>query len=166
MVQTGVVAGTVGGVVPAPAPAAALPAALPVSDERSAMAEQVPSPQNPALSTPGSDAADLKGGQRLQVRVYDQNLRVCYANSVGTHATDEEVVLDLFVNVAMGGGPFSPTQGEPGAARMMMMHMENRVIMNFKTAKAVAIALSQLVRQHEQQHGEIDVDGPPQRTKG
>ena len=53
----------------------------------------------------------------------------------------------------MGPGP-GGQQNQPE----ILFQVNQRVIMNYYSAKRLAITLSQLIRRHEQQFGELELD--------
>ena len=116
---------------------------------------QQPTDQN----APGQDAAS--SNPRMQLRVDDSKMSTHYVNAFRTNPTAEEVVLDTGFNVveqqprAAGDG----NQSQDGQARFML---NERMIMNYKTAKRLALALGQVVRRYEQHYGEIQLGGENQ----
>lgn len=107
-----------------------------------------------AADIPIEDQAREQTGQRqVRLRINEQDLNTCYANAFRTNATAEEVMLDFGLNVAV---PVPPDQAEQQA--QINFNVMQRVILNYYSAKRLAIALSQAVRRHEQQFGEIELD--------
>ncbi|NJL30479.1 MAG: hypothetical protein HC898_01970 [Phycisphaerales bacterium] len=47
----------------------------------------------------------------------------------------------------------------------MMLQLQNRTIMNFATAKRLAITLGQVIRAHEERFGEIKLDANQRPAK-
>ena len=77
-----------------------------------------------------------------------------------TNGTAEEVMLDFgmnLVNPAPGG--------QEAQSAEIIFRISDRVIMNYYLAKRLAITLSQLIRRHEEQFGELELD-VAKRTKG
>lgn len=89
--------------------------------------------------------------RQLRQIVDDRNMKVAYANYFRLQGTGEEVLIDLGVN-SMSGGP-GPA-GQPD----MVFQVGDRVVLNYFAAKRLAVSLSQLVRQYEDQFGEIELD--------
>jgi len=73
-----------------------------------------------------------------------------YANMVRTNSTAEEVMLDFGLNQVVPG----PEQSQPE----MLFQVNSRVILNYFSTKRLALTLSQLIRRHEEQYGELELD--------
>ena len=84
--------------------------------------------------------------QQIQVRIDESKMHSAYANSVRPFATANEVILDMGVNIPMQAPNQPPT---------LVFSIGSRVIMNYATAKQLAGALVQVVRQYEERNGEI-----------
>ena len=81
-----------------------------------------------------------------KVNVNDAQMTTTYANAFRQHATQHEVIVDLGVNVA--------AKDQSGQVQMQL-NIDNRVVMNYATAKRLAGMLVQVVQAHEKQFGEI-----------
>ena len=93
----------------------------------------------------------VEGEQRqLRVQIDEAKLQTTYANAFRTNATAEEVILDFGLNV------MNPTQQENQPN--MIFQLSQRVILNYYSAKRLALALGQAIRRHEDQFGEIELD--------
>jgi len=107
---------------------------------------------------PQGQQSAATGGQRQQVRVHmdEREMSTSYANSFRTNATSDEVFIDFGLNMVV------PTQGDADQgnqpAGQLMLKFNDRVILNYKTAKRLAITLGQLVRTHEERFGEIQIE--------
>lgn len=93
--------------------------------------------------------AEQQTGQRVRVRVDERDINSGYANAFRTNATAEEVILDFGLNSL---NPSTQDQ-EPE----ITFGIKQRVIMNYYSAKRLAITLSQLIRNHEEQFGELEL---------
>ena len=109
------------------------------------------------MSNPESAPA-AQGAQQVRVRMDERNMSTSYANAFRLHRTNEELLLDVGLNIAL------PPQGQPEGAdkpqqptQDILFQINHRLVLNYPTAKRLALALSQVVRQHEQQHGEINI---------
>jgi hypothetical protein len=91
--------------------------------------------------------------QRVQVRLDESDLTTNYSNAFQTNMSPDELFLTFGLN------QMAPPQEDQ--APQVLLHMESRILMNWKTAKRLAIQVSQAVRNHEQQFGEIDLDTNP-----
>ena len=101
-------------------------------------------------------ARQQTGQQQVQLRIDESSLQTTYANAFRSNGTAEEVILDFGLNVV---GP--PTQqGQP----QILFKVNQRVIMNYYSVKRLAITLSQLIRRHEEQFGEMELDVSKRRT--
>ena len=90
-------------------------------------------------------------GQQVRLRIDERTMQTNYSNAFRTNGTAEEVMLDFGVNLM---SPTSEQQGQPE----IVFQVTQRVIMNYYSAKRLAITLSQLVRRHEEQFGTLELD--------
>ncbi|MBX9738234.1 MAG: DUF3467 domain-containing protein [Phycisphaerales bacterium] len=95
--------------------------------------------------------ADQPQQQQVQLQINDAQMTTTYANTIRTSTTMDEVVLDFGINMP------TPTQDNRPTLRF---DVNNRVVMNWKGAKRLAISLGQVIRQFEQANGEIPLDQP------
>lgn len=105
---------------------------------------------------PIEEQAQQQTGQRqITVHVDEREMDTSYANGFRTNGTAEEVMIDFGLNVARPGGP-----GEGGneANANVQFKVNDRVILNYYTAKRLAITLGQIVRKHEEQFGELQMN--------
>jgi hypothetical protein len=106
----------------------------------------------PAGDLPVEQQAREQTGQRqITLRVDERNMKTAYANAVRTNGTAEEVMLDFGLNMV---SPTSAQQGRPE----IIFSVSERVILNYYSAKRLALALGQLIRRHEQQFGVLELD--------
>ena len=80
------------------------------------------------------------------VNVNDANMTTTYANAFRPNTNQHEVIVDLGVNVATK---------DPDGQVQMQFNIDNRLVMNYVTAKRMAGMLVQIVQAHEKQFGEI-----------
>jgi hypothetical protein len=102
---------------------------------------------------PGDAAsAGAPEGQR-QVRIHmdEREMKTCYANAFRTNSTPDEVLLDFGLNL-----PLPPSA--PDAQTEILFKLDCRVVMNYYSAKRLAMTLTQLIRRHEEQFGELELD--------
>ena len=104
-------------------------------------------------------AREQTGQRQLRLRIDEQKMQTCYANAFRTNGTAEEVMLDFGLNLAE---PTAQQADQP----QIVFQLNQRVIMNYYSAKRLAIALSQAVRRHEEQFGEIELDVNKRRAAG
>ncbi len=93
------------------------------------------------------------GQQQVRLNIDERNLKTGYANAFRTSGTAEEVMLDFGLNLV---GP--PVQQDGKQTPQIVFQVNERIVLNYFSAKRLAIALSQLVRRHEEQFGEIELD--------
>ena len=105
----------------------------------------------PAGKPAGGDATPGQGQQEVVLRLDERNLKTTYANAFRTNATAEEVILDFGLN--MVGPP-----ARQGAQPEIIFQVNERVIMNYYQAKRLALTLGQVIRRHEEQFGELELD--------
>ena len=113
--------------------------------------------QNPAENapTPGDEnvvenqAREQTGQQQVQLRIDEASMETTYANAFRTNGTAEEVMLDFGLNLMA-----PPQGGKP----QILFRVNERIILNYYSAKRLAITLSQLIRRHEEQFGELELD--------
>ena len=96
-------------------------------------------------------AREQTGQQQVQLRVDESGMATTYANAFRTNGTAEEVILDFGLNLV---GP--PAQ--PDTSPQILFKVNQRVVMNYYSAKRLAITLSQLIRRHEEQFGDLELD--------
>lgn len=124
------------------------------------MADAQESP-NPAEKPVEEQAREQTGKQQVRLRIDERNMRSGYANAFRTNGTAEEVMLDFGLNVV------NPTAGQkPQEQPEVIFQINERVILNYYTAKRLAITLSQLIRRHEDQFGELELDVAKRRKDG
>lgn len=101
--------------------------------------------------------ADTPETRQVQLRIDETKMNTTYANTIRTSTTNDEVVLDFGINLPVPGPDNQPT---------LMFSVGSRVVMNWAGAKRLAISLGQVVRQYEEQRGEINIGQPRQGGGG
>jgi hypothetical protein len=84
--------------------------------------------------------------QSVQVQVRDDEAIACYANFCRVTGSPEELIVDFGLNPQPVGIPKDP------------IHVKQRVIMNFFTAKRLLAALQMSVQRHEAVFGVLETD--------
>jgi len=102
--------------------------------------------------------AGAPGPQEVRLRVDERNIRTSYANVFLTHATPNEVMIDFALNLG-------PRPGQPGTQPEMLWQAGERIILSYYGAKQLTISLSQILRQFEEQFGEIELEPAKRRKK-
>lgn len=100
----------------------------------------------PSDNPPPAAAPAAGDGQRQMVQIDDSRALAAYANFCRVTGTPEEVILDLGLNP----NPFGPAT-EP-------IHVTQRIIVNYYTAKRMLSALQYTVQRHEAAFGNLEVD--------
>ena len=90
------------------------------------------------------DTPPLDHGQ--QVKLDDSTVNAEYANFCRISGTPEELVLDFALNT------------QPSGTMPEVLKLNQRVILNFFTAKRLLIALQMAVQRHEQMFGVLETD--------
>jgi hypothetical protein len=106
-------------------------------------------------------AREQTGQQQIRMRIDEREMESCYANAFRTNGTAEEVILDFGLNLIVPGPSQVGQQQQPE----IMFQVSERVVMNYYTAKRLAITLSQLIRRHEEQFGELELDVAKRQKK-
>ena len=120
--------------------------------------EQKITPEETSPEQPIEEQAKDQTGQRqIQVSIDERNLKTSYSNGFRTAATAEEVVLDFGFNHAQ---ITNPKKGEG----KIVFHANERIIMNYYSAKRLAIALGQIIRRYEQKFGELELNAARRQT--
>ncbi len=94
------------------------------------------------------------GDQRqFQLKVNEQNMATHYANAFRVNTTTDEVMIDLGFNMVQmnrqaGNDPKAP-------AGVVQLDWQHRAIVNYRTAKGLAIELGRIIRAYEERFGEI-----------
>jgi hypothetical protein len=113
--------------------------------------------QNPAEDKPVEEQAREQTGQQVRLRMDERNMTTSYANAFRTNGTAEEVMLDFGINLVAPG----QEKDQPE----IVFQVNDRVILNYYSAKRLAITLSQLIRRHEDQFGELELDMSKRQQK-
>ena len=104
----------------------------------------------------GQQSEGAESSRQIRLHVDERQMSTSYANGYRTHATAEEVMIDFGLNLA------SPARQQPGGDQQvdgeMVFHVNDRVILNYFTAKRLALSLGQIVRRHEEQFGELQLN--------
>ncbi len=84
--------------------------------------------------------------QSVQVQVKDDEAMACYANFCRVTGSPEELIIDFGLNPQPVGVPKDP------------IHVKQRIILNFFTAKRLLAALQMSVQRHEAVFGVLETD--------
>ena len=111
-------------------------------------ADVTPTPADKPIE---EQAREQTGQRQVRLRINDRDMTTCYANAFRTNGTAEEVLLDFGLNLV---NPPAKQDDQPE----IIFQVNDRVILNYYSAKRLAITLSQLIRRHEDQFGELELD--------
>ena len=112
-----------------------------------------------AQDKPIEDQAREQTGERqVRLRVDEREMSTTYANAFRTNGTADEVMLDFGLNVVTPTGQ----QDQPE----ILFKVDRRVVMNYYSAKRLALAMGQVIRRHEEQFGELELDVAKRRKGG
>ena len=114
--------------------------------------------KNVSPSAPQNAPQDQPSQQQVRVRFDEREMKTAYANAFRTNGTDDEVILDLGMNFVI---PPSGQDAQPEIA----FKVTDRIVMNYYSAKRLAIMLGQVIRRHEEQFGTLELD-PNKRRVG
>ncbi len=103
-------------------------------------------------------AQQQTGSQQVQLRIDEREMSTHYANAFRTNATAEEVMLDFGVNL--------PNPAAQAEKPEIIFRITNRVVLNYYSAKRLAITLSQMIRRYEEQFGELELNVANRRRGG
>ncbi len=95
-------------------------------------------------------ARQQTGAQQVQLRIDEHEMGTHYANAFRTNATAEEVMLDFGINL--------PNQAAQPEKPEILFHISDRIVLNYYSAKRLAITLSQIIRRYEDQFGELELN--------
>jgi hypothetical protein len=113
-------------------------------------------------AAPETQASQQTGRREVGLRVDESKLSTHYTNAFRSNVSAEEVVLDFGMNIVQ---PVSQRDASPGGVvANITFHVDNRLVMNYYTAKRLAMTLSDIVRQHEQQFGELKLNAAERRS--
>ena len=98
------------------------------------------------LQEPEVMEAQRQQPQQVQVQVRDEDAIACYANFCRVTGSPEELIVDFGLNPQPVGIPKDP------------IHVKQRIIMNFFTAKRLLGALQMSIQRHEAVFGVLETD--------
>lgn len=111
-----------------------------------AKTEDSPATDKPAAAAAPAPEAQAQQQAPVQVQVKDDQANSAYANFCRVTGSPEELIVDFGLNPQPVGVPKDP------------IHVNQRVIMNFYTAKRLLAALQMSVQRHEAVFGVLETD--------
>lgn len=106
-------------------------------------------------SFPSSEQPQAEQHRRIRLVVDSRGSKTAYANAFQVNQTQDEVMLDFGLNRVTPLPTLDDDADAPAAEARL--EVANTVILNYRTAKRLAVTLSQIVRLHESQFGKLDV---------
>ena len=104
-----------------------------------------------------SQAAEQTGQQQVRLRIDQSKMDTGYANAFRTSATAEEIMIDFGLNQVI-----QTQQGEQGTPDQpvgeILFQINERIVLNYYTAKRLAITLGQIIRRYEDKFGELKLN--------
>ena len=97
-------------------------------------------------------AQEQTGGRKVRLHVDQRDLRTSYANGFRTQFTAEEVIIDFGMNLVD-----QSTRSDENEVNCIF-RVNDRVIMNYYSAKRLALSLGQQVRRYEEQFGPLELN--------
>ena len=104
----------------------------------------------PAQDAPEAAPEAPEQQQTIRVRMDQRDVKTSYANAFNTHGLINEVILDFGLNM--------PVPPQPDQQPEIILQITDRIILNYYSAKRLALTLGQLVRRHEERFGELELD--------
>ncbi len=98
--------------------------------------------------------AQQQTGKQVRLKVDHTGMGTTYANAFKTNATSEEVIVDLGLNMVVP----NPQAAAGDVAGDILFQVNNRLILNYFTAKRLALSLGQIVRGYEEKFGELKLN--------
>ena len=93
-------------------------------------------------------AREQVGQQQIRLQIDEREMSTSCANAFRSNGTAEEVIIDFGFN----------TVTQQGQQPVITFKINDRVVMNYYSAKRLAITLSQLIRRHEDAFGVLELD--------
>jgi hypothetical protein len=93
-----------------------------------------------------SPATDQPPAAQQELKLDDSKVLACYANFCRVTGTPEELIVDFGLNTQPFGVPTEP------------LIINQRIIVNFFTAKRLLAALHMTLQRHEQAFGVLETD--------
>ena len=113
---------------------------------------------------PQAQAQQQTGRQRVSLRVDESSLTTSYTNAFRTHTSNDELIIDFGLNLVTPNVPAQQGQNQGDQpVGSILFKADHRLILNYTTAKRLALLLSQAVRQHEERFGEIKLNTAERR---
>ena len=93
--------------------------------------------------------------QQVRISINDRVEKATYANAYRTDATNDEVILDFGMNSSVQQ---VQDENDGGISGEIRFDVNDRIVMNYYTAKRLAITLGNLIHEHEENFGELKLN--------
>ena len=104
-------------------------------------------------------ARDQTGATQVRLRLDDRKLTTTYSNAFRTSTSAEEVIIDFGMNQVIPAPSAPGPDGQRHGPQVeMLFELNNRIVLNYFTAKRLAMMLSQAVHGYENRFGEIKLN--------
>ena len=110
--------------------------------------------QNDAADPQVEQQAQDQTGRQVRLRIDQRDLRTTYANGFRTQFTAEEVIIDFGINL---NDQAQPPRKDDNTVNCVFT-VGDRVVMNYYSAKRLAISLGQQIRRYEDQFGPLELN--------
>ncbi|MAE63851.1 MAG: hypothetical protein CMJ18_06220 [Phycisphaeraceae bacterium] len=97
------------------------------------------------------------GQQQIRLRIDQKSMSTTYANAFRSSTTAEEVMLDFGLNQVIQARPAGEAQPNEPVGEILF-DINNRIVLNYYTAKRLAITIGQIIRRYEDQFGELKLN--------
>ena len=111
--------------------------------------EATPDPDTPQAPAPEAAEGEQQARQ-VRIRMDQRDVKTSYANGFFTNGLTNEVILDFGLNM--------PVPAQADGQQEIVLQITDRIILNYYSAKRLALTLGQLVRRHEERFGELELD--------
>ena len=106
-----------------------------------------------------AQAQEQTGQQQVRLRLDQSKMTTSYANAFRTGTTAEEIMLDFGLNQVVQTRQADDAGGDPNQpVGEILFQINDRIVLNYYTAKRLAITLGQLIRRYEDQFGELQLN--------
>ena len=106
-----------------------------------------------------AQAAQQTGQAKVRLRVDQRDMNITYANSFRPIPSTEEFTLDFGINQTF------PVQDNSEANAEIVFGVDSRIVMNYYTAKRLALSLNETIAKYEEQFGELKLNANDRRVK-
>lgn len=119
--------------------------------------ESTPTDADAQAPSVEAQAQAQTGQQQVRLRIDQKNMTTTYANAFRSSTTAEEVMVDFGLNQVIQAR--QTDQADPNEpAGEILFEVNNRIVLNYYTAKRLAITIGQVIRRYEDQFGELKLN--------